>query len=505
MKPTNEQIDSVTKFRSGSLRVNAYAGAAKTTTATLIAEDQDRLGQRGLYLAFNKSIAAEAATRFPRSVSCKTTHGLAFAPMLKALGGSTEKLTGSINANAVAQAIELPAIALRVNQSSKILTSRECASLVLDTVKRFCHSDSDHIMVKHLPHDGVMDALEVSEREAIAEDVLPAAAALWRRMQASEDPLPCGFDGYLKLWALGRPRIYADYIMLDEAQDSNPVVLKIIADSGLKALYVGDKYQQIYSWRGAVNAMDRIKTDHTAYLTQSFRFGDSIANFAALPLMLLGAEQRLIGTPTIPSELHLIEDDKGKGGERKKDQVAILARTNMELIAEYVYLLGKGQRPHIIGGTADIERALRDVIALQAGKPSSSPEFFGFSHWSEVVEFVESPSGASSNLKPLVRLTKAHKPEQLIDEVRRASPDEATAQYRLSTAHKSKGREWDRVRLAGDFKVEDDEEALAADEELRLFYVASTRAKRHLGVPAQYVTALLKHAEAKIGIPASAL
>jgi hypothetical protein len=26
-------------------------------------------------------------------------------------------------------------------------------------------------------------------------------------------------------------------------------------------IYVGDKYQQIYEWRGAVNAMEKIETD----------------------------------------------------------------------------------------------------------------------------------------------------------------------------------------------------------------------------------------------------
>ena len=42
MTPTPEQIAAIEAFRTGSLRVNAYAGAAKTTTATLIARDQDQ-------------------------------------------------------------------------------------------------------------------------------------------------------------------------------------------------------------------------------------------------------------------------------------------------------------------------------------------------------------------------------------------------------------------------------------------------------------------------------
>lgn len=48
LKPTSEQIEAVALFREGSLIVNAYAGAAKTTTATMIARDQELRSKRGI-------------------------------------------------------------------------------------------------------------------------------------------------------------------------------------------------------------------------------------------------------------------------------------------------------------------------------------------------------------------------------------------------------------------------------------------------------------------------
>jgi hypothetical protein len=39
-----------------------------------------------------------------------------------------------------------------------------------------------------------------------------------------------------------------------------------------QVIYVGDPYQQIYEWRGAVNAMEHIRAPECA-LTESFRFG----------------------------------------------------------------------------------------------------------------------------------------------------------------------------------------------------------------------------------------
>jgi hypothetical protein len=57
--------------------------------------------------------------------------------------------------------------------------------------------------------------------------------------------------------------------------------------------------------------------------------------------------------------------------------------------------------------------------------------------------------------------------------------DEKDADVVVSTAHKAKGREWDVVRLGSDFSSPKDG-AMLGDSELRLLYVAATRASRHL-------------------------
>jgi superfamily I DNA/RNA helicase len=74
---------------------------------------------------------------------------------------------------------------------------------------------------------------------------------------------------------------------------------------------------------------------------------------------------------------------------------------------------------------------------------------------------------------------------------RRAVPRPAGADRVLSTAHKAKGLEWERVRLADDFPGLDelgaaDREGVPLltpeerDQELHLLYVAATRARRGL-------------------------
>ena len=71
MNPTKEQVEAVDLSVKGALRVNAYAGTGKTSTFKLIAVAAEVRNQRGLYLAFNKSIATEAATQFVSSVACR--------------------------------------------------------------------------------------------------------------------------------------------------------------------------------------------------------------------------------------------------------------------------------------------------------------------------------------------------------------------------------------------------------------------------------------------------
>lgn len=78
-----EQRRAIELFQlSEGLRIDAYAGTGKTTTLRLIA---DNTSDRGLYLAFNRSIAEEAGGRFPKRVRCSTIHSIAFRGVRRTL------------------------------------------------------------------------------------------------------------------------------------------------------------------------------------------------------------------------------------------------------------------------------------------------------------------------------------------------------------------------------------------------------------------------------------
>ena len=464
MRPTEEQQIAIDRFQNERpLKIAAFAGAGKTSTLILLAKTRQ---SRGLYLAFNKAIAEEAAGKFPKTVDCRTTHSVAFrsvAPGFK----SSSKLTTALHPK---QLSELARFQPRSFGANLQLQGVQQAHLILGTIKRFCQSASPSIEAVHVPRYGRLVGVSAATIEVVRKWAVTEATQLWRRMIAKGDDLPMGHDGYLKLWALGRPRLPAEYILLDEAQDTNQVVLAVLQAQSSQLVYVGDKHQQIYEWRGAVNAMEQVTGCDETYLTQSFRFGETIATAASQVIATLGEQRRVRGNPSVRSTL-------GDPGTLTR---AVLSRTNASVIVEVLDASRAGRRPYIMGGTAELSRLLNDVYELKKGSPASSPEFFGFADWREVVEFAESEEGAS--IAAFVDLVQVHGEGKLWSAVKSVASEERGADVILSTAHKAKGREWDSVRLSPDFATSSQGTAREGEEEVRLFYVAITRARELLCV-----------------------
>jgi superfamily I DNA/RNA helicase len=248
-----------------------------------------------------------------------------------------------------------------------------------------------------------------------------------------------GHDGYLKLSALGNPVLDAQYMMLDEAQDTNPVVLGVLRNQRSQVAYVGDRHQQIYEWRGAVNAMDEVQGCEETSLTQSFRFGAPIADAASKVLRTLGERNPLRGNPAVSSCIV-------KGSTPTE---AVLARTNATVMLEAMEAIAAGRAPHILGGTSELRNLLGDVFRLQKNESAISQQFFGFRNWREVVALSSNEEGES--IRSFVQMVEKHGASELWNALKSLHDDEGSADVVLSTAHKAKGRQWRSVRLARDF------------------------------------------------------
>lgn len=421
-----------------------------------------------MYVAFNTAIASEARKRFPRNITVKTTHSLAMAGTDFAFQRRIQGPKVPLTLAASRLGINAP---LHVGARSPVRPNTQ-AGLAMRTVLRFCSTSDREITKRHVPR---LEGMTPVGHAYLAPRIVAHAQKVWADVSDPDGHLyKFEHDHYLKVWALQEPRWGFDFVLFDEAQDANPVVSSMVEDQvryGAQVVAVGDAAQAIYGWRGAVDALDTFKVDHRLRLTQSFRFGPAIATEANKWLALLGTDMRLTSAPGTRSTV-VAELDRPD---------AIMCRKNATVIAELFRALSVGTSVGLVGGGTDLLGVARAAEMLMAGRPTEHPEFALFENWHDLVDYAE--SGADPNLGVLVKIVGDHGPGSIRAAVNRAAHEEH-ATLVLSTAHKAKGKEWGRVRLASDFaeprRNKAGVEVLPERGELMLSYVAVTRAMREL-------------------------
>ncbi|MFI9833761.1 UvrD-helicase domain-containing protein [Streptomyces sp. NPDC051913] len=469
-KPTDEQAHACDVFQAGHhLVLQAGAGTGKTSTLALLAGGTRR---RGRYVAFNRDIARDAAARFPRTVLCKTAHALAFA----AVGHRYARRLSSPRQPAwkTGQALGITR-PLRI--SSREVSPRTLSHTVLRTVTRFCYSADRTLTHQHVPRLRGLDADE--DYGQLADEVMPFALKAWADLHHPDHGVVrFEHDHYLKMWALEKPVIDTDFLFLDEAQDTNPVLEKVFAAQRDHAqlVMVGDSAQAIYGWRGARDVMTGF--DATALtLTRSFRFGPRIAQEANRWLALADAPIRLTGTESLAAQVGPLAHP-----------AAVLCRTNTGAVVEVMRLLGAGHRVALARGGRQLAALAGAARDLKDGRSTTHPELVLFASWGELQDYAAyDPAGR--DLQPFVDLVDTHGPDAILAAVAQLA-DEACADVTVSTAHSAKGREWPTVQIGGDFTPpndtnEHDDQGRpvrqpVSDTDARLAYVAVTRARQHL-------------------------
>ena len=464
---TNEQkaIIDCDLFPGQTLKVMAFAGTGKTTT--LVEYTRNRPGMRFLYIAFNKSVQLEAAKKFPANVSARTTHSLAFRNK-----GVEHKhrLVNGFRANQVMAALGLE--------------KYEDARFTMDTLHNYLVSADPRVAHHHIP---TMARGFYKKSNIPLPDIVGHTNRLGRLMCDGSDPsIGMLHDGYLKLYQLSNPLLPYDCILLDEAQDINPVTTAIIFAQAQQTrskkpcaiILVGDGNQQIYSFRGAKDTLKTFSASNTHYLTQSFRFDNNIARVANMILGRFKNEARqIVGTP-----FKRAEKPKWDPGNH-----TIIARTNATLFDRAVRLY-KHHKIGFVGGVDSYRlNSLKDVYYLykkdlfRIRDPyiKNFVTFYNLKSYAAAVEDFE----LSSVCKIVETYTTAIPGH--VDRIMEQTVDERQAGILLTTAHKSKGLEWNNVLLMDDFYPLAKGEAIidpagVDPDEFNLIYVAVTRARINL-------------------------
>jgi hypothetical protein len=490
---TEEQQIAVDKFQSGdSLAVQAGAGTGKTSTLVAIANSTDRHGQ---YVAFNKPIVVDAGGKLPRSCAAATAHALAnrqvghlYRHRLDSQRQSSHEIARKLNIK--------PFFYTNSAGEPRVIQPNTLASHVAKAITTFCNTADEKLATKHIAYiDGIDENDDEGKRtyvnnNLVKQQLKPALRDAWLDIIDPDGTLRFTHDCYLKIWELGihgDPIIPGDYILFDEAQDASPVLLSAVEQQNKQVVFVGDGQQAIYEWRGAVDAMNTVPADSTCFLTNSFRFGPEIAKVANQILSTIeSAQLRLVGL--------------GKPGkvEIAHEPDAVLCRTNAGAVGVVLEALDAGKTPHLVGGGGEIESFAKAAGELQETGSTTHPELSIFSSWGEVEDYVANdPQG--TDLTVQVKLINDYGVEKILRAVGN-KVSEQDADLVVTTAHKSKGREWDTVRIHGDFPPERDD-----DGERRLLYVAVTRARLHLDIeycePARKIVYHEDAEEAKSGLP----
>ena len=475
--PTEEQTALKEAFPDHRfLTIQAKSGSGKTSTLYLLANStEDRI----LYLAFNKSMAEEARRKMPLNVECRTLHSICYQFLDHRLRAKLSRPEGQYvnvagTGSEIAKKFKINNL---IDKRGKTLLTRAMIGLMIkQTVGKFEFSDDPFISRKHFPGVHLADIKRkgINEHKLITE-VVKYAKQLWReRIDPNTDTLMT-HDTYVKLFELSGADLGYDIIFGDEFQDVNPAFLSILrnAKSAKQVVVVGDEYQSIYQFRGSQNMMKETSTYGAELpLTACFRFGPKVANIANMIL----SDKEPLRHPLV-----------GKGfdtvvGSYKSDVVdytkpyTIIFRKNLTLLMEAMDRIADGEEIIINVDTRDFISMVDSVNALRRGdiEKVKHETVLPYADWDEFVECAE----ADPDAKRLLNIVVSGKANTIAHTLRthRNSP---TAKVTLTTAHKSKGLEWDQVIVANDFPSNYDKktgEWVGLEEaERNLLYVAHTR------------------------------
>lgn len=475
--PTEEQTAIKEAFPDHRfLTIQAKSGSGKTSTLYLLANStEDRI----LYLAFNKSMAEEARRKMPPNVECRTLHSICYQFLDHRLRAKLSRPEGQYvnvagTGSEIAKKFKINNL---IDKRGKTLLTRAMIGLMIkQTVGKFEFSDDPFISRKHFPGVHLADIKRkgINEHKLITE-VVKYAKQLWReRIDPNTDTLMT-HDTYVKLFELSGADLGYDIIFGDEFQDVNPAFLSILrnAKSAKQVVVVGDEYQSIYQFRGSQNMMKETSTYGAELpLTACFRFGPKVANIANMIL----SDKEPLRHPLV-----------GKGfdtvvGSYKSDVVdytkpyTIIFRKNLTLLMEAMDRIADGEEIIINVDTRDFISMVDSVNALRRGdiEKVKHETVLPYADWDEFVECAE----ADPDAKRLLNIVVSGKANTIAHTLRthRNSP---TAKVTLTTAHKSKGLEWDQVIVANDFPSNYDKktgEWVGLEEaERNLLYVAHTR------------------------------
>lgn len=493
--PQQEAVFERTRSTKDSLLVTAVAGSGKTTT---LVELVQYLSGSTLAVAFNVKIKKTLEERIGDIATCKTMNGLGHA----ALGRFFNRKI-KIDRDKIAKIItEL----LKLDENKYLNDEEEAWFPLIKIVGRVKH----HGLVpkgiagaKALVEDTdeVWDDIATHYDIPLSKGILRVARqALTISINMSWKGV-CDFDDQIYIpccWGATFDKF--DNVIVDEAQDLSEIqhlLLKKVLKTGGRMIAVGDPFQAIYGWRAAssdsIGQLTRTFDLQELGLTVSFRCAQNIVIEAQKTVERIEfAESAPMGS---------VSYVEGYDAYTFLNGNAILCRTNAPIIklayrlikrhcgvqvlgrdigAGLVALMKRLTNKQLLGTVSELELRLSEWREFETEKAIRKSQF----------SKAEAIADKADSLQVMIEGTRVETLQELSAEIKNLF-SKNNGQIILSTIHRAKGLEWEKVFILDQvlmpskwavkaYEKDPDTYAWMMQEERNIRYVAVTRAMRDL-------------------------
>lgn len=474
---------------SENLIIEAVAGSGKTST---IVELMYYLGSnlRVLFLAFNKAIATELASRIPKNAEACTLHSLGYKALAKTVRGrlfvnkgKTYFLAADVLGVVDGRKVELTEEEAHDNRMKRVL-----ANLVdkLIGLAKNCLIGPDQIgsqwrdLAYNFDIEIPRDIPGIERLDSVLETVY--------RQDLNDSSI--NFDDMIFRPAYNNlPVDSADVVMVDESQDLNAAQMRMlenmrVTNPRVRFIFVGDSKQAIYGFRGAgTDSMELIRQKFQCKsmpLSVSFRCSKRVIERAQVIVPNIEAaswaNEGLVTNQSM--------EDFHKSVQRGD---FVLCRKNAPLVSSCLALIARGKAATIVGREIQNQISnLVDVLAKKNGGSRLVDVLAELDAW----ERLEIEKAGDDERKASEVEDKANAVRVLseglatVDEFRNRlesifSDTDKGNLIKLMTMHKSKGLESERVWILQTTPVRCKLDWQIKQED-NLTYVSITRAKQEL-------------------------
>lgn len=486
MTLTKEQEDII-NTKLPSFKINAVAGSGKTTTLLEYAKNNPQL--KILYLAYSKALQLQIQEKLQsyelKNIHISTIHSLAYNKIQAFRYNLNHDLKLRVIENVICE------FENKINQKNNYFPTPQYTTLLKDLVNFYCNSSLINLDLKLLNSYKKQADLSAKLLKLLNSNKEKLLAHLKYILSAMKNKkIPAIHDFYLKMFFLNKKvstNLGYDLILVDEAQDISDVMIGIVEAQNCRRIYVGDSFQQIYSFRYATNALDKI--DLPSFdLSQSFRFSNTYAKLIEKSLNKLyeTQESKLLKISGIQTSTK-----NGKNAIDKTKQYTIISRTSFALMQELINYLHKDYKLYFEGSYESysfMNQTVYSIFYLKQKKNEkiTLDEIKEFESIYELEQFAKDTK--NQDYLNIIKFINTYGDN--IFEINKKIKQKITlnkdeADIILTTTHKSKGLEYEQVVLSDDFITKKDIDnpqnkisSIKLIEELNILYVALTRVKK---------------------------